>query len=214
MTERLDFSRFIPPDIDETFAAYEAKKAREKTAQETAAIDELCKTFGLRERVSGMLTRGELHATEAREICAKWRAQFGPDGKSVLLLLGAMGTGKTVAVAEQASQSEPYRYLRSQKLALLAKSSYSTEVEAYESTLQFPGLLIIDEVGFERDKDSATQAIHEAVDMRKWCSRPLVLISNLSVDQFKQTFDARTVDRLREYGMVKTIGAASLRGAK
>lgn len=214
MTERIDFTQYIPHDTDENHAAYEQRKAREDSVRESEIIDQLCKTFALRERVSELLAKGELLATEARAICTKWRAQFGPDGKSVLLLLGAMGTGKTVAIAEQASMSESYRYLRSQKLALLAKSSYSTEVEAYESTLQFPGLLIIDEVGFERDKDSATQAIHEAVDMRKWCSRPLVLISNLSVDQFKQTFDARTVDRLREYGMVKTIGAASLRGAK
>lgn len=208
-SEPIDFTKFVPPKAQEAFDDYEARKKLEGVKIKNGKVEEISKVFRLRDEVSNKLTAGTLAQTEARQLVQTWWNAHRPM-RPVFLLLGGTGSGKTVAVAELASQ-QPFAYLQSHRGARSA-SAFGHHRDSFEDLIETQRVLIIDEVGFDRDPAREVSFIHEVVDVRKTSQMPTILISNLSAEDFKLRFDSRTVDRLREYGHVKTVKGESLRG--
>ena len=209
ISDPIDFLKFVPANAQSDFEEWSARNTASAKKVELETVTAVAKVFRLRDEIASRLAGGSLHETEARRVVREWWASH-KTVRPLLLLLGNTGAGKTVAVAELATQT-PYLYLQSARGARLASDFGKQRVE-FEEQLDTRCLLVVDEVGFARDIDREVSFVHEVVDARKSSRTPTVLISNLSADDFKSRFDERTVDRLREYGHVRTLNAASMRG--
>jgi len=158
-------------------------------------------------------TEPALERTEALVVTARWHA---PDsaGRTVLALLGDMGTGKTtaamVAALRALQRGESVAYVK--EPTLLRWRRYVSQSAQIERAMSV-GLLIIDELGTAeaRDTEQARAVILEVVDDRLSVGRTM-LIGNLSRAAFGARYDARLADRMREVGIVAECRGASMRG--
>lgn len=153
-----------------------------------------------------------LSRTEALVTVAKWRSAESA-GRTVLALLGTMGTGKTTAAMVAALRSlqsgESVAYVK--EPTLLRWRRYISQTALLERAMSV-GLLIIDELGTEtKHAEEARAAILEVVDDRLSIGRTL-LIGNLSREAFGSRYDARLADRMRQVGIVAECRGESLRG--
>lgn len=74
-----------------------------------------------------------------------------------------------------------------------------TEREVIER-FSLPDILIIDEVGHQHGTDFERMILFEVINARYEECRPVILITNLTLDELKQYLDSRAEDRLREGG--------------
>lgn len=153
-----------------------------------------------------------LERTEALVTVARWGRPESA-GRTVLALLGTMGTGKTTAAmvaalrALQAGESVAYV----KEPTLLRWRRYISQTAMLERAMSV-GLLIVDELGTEtKHAEDARAAILEVVDDRLSVGRTL-LIGNLSREGFGSRYDARLADRMRQVGIVAECRGESLRG--
>lgn len=206
----IDFAKFIPP-ADKIFTEDQIQETRGFLNPKAADVDRVQKAFLLREDVAARLASGQLDQTEARSVCTDWWLHKRHQ-RPVLLLLGGTGTGKTVAIAETATRTS-FATRDSGRLAK-AFGGFGTEYQSFEDAAGFEGLLVVDECGLTKQSDREAEMLQALVDQRKWATRPTAILSNLSSDDFKARFDARTVSRLREYGHVVALRGTDMRGAK
>ena len=130
--------------------------------------------------------------------------------RSVLVLSGDPGSGKTVAAAWWALQrAHPARFVRAASFA--AQSRYDEEKRN-----MLDGALVLDDLGAEYNdaKGSFLVDLDELVDSFYGNRRPLVITTNLDPEPFKQKYGERIVDRLRECSVWKSVGNTSLRPRK
>ena len=108
-----------------------------------------------------------------------------------LLFYGGVGTGKTYAAACIAN------YLLSRRRSVVMTSF----VKLLESMMNFKEddsvlisrakLLIIDDLGAERSTDFALEKVYNIVDSRYRAKLPVILTTNLSMDELMQATDIR-----------------------
>lgn len=157
--------------------------------------------------VPGMADRiitGNLDATEPMLAAREWlKAATG-----VLLMLGTRGTGKTVAAAWIVSRHPYARYVKAREFVRLSMAAFGDDHLRYAELLEAP-LLVIDDLGTERDRERGKEALHDVVDDR--LALPTIVISNMDKEAFKARYDARTIDRLREVGTAVEFAGPSLR---
>lgn len=139
---------------------------------------------------------------------------------SCLLLLGRPGTGKThlaVGIARQVAAVFGIRYATVSGIARDVRSSYSklateTEKEILERHIS-PSLLVLDEVGVGLGTDHERAMIHDVLAGRYDRRKPTIMISNLTMPEFKGALGDRIVDRIREdVGIVLQCPWESWRG--
>lgn len=205
------------PEGQAEVAAREAERAeaskRERALHRDSAIRSLRAT-GVRLAAAdyARIVDGELDG--GWDALAKVRAWqgAGSDG-AILVLLGGTGTGKSVAAASlMVSDAPAYmgswrvtgRVCTSGEMARLATSSWSEDVAKFESMLAYPGLLIVDDVGTERDAEKARHSLFEVVNARQSLGRT-VLTGNLTAEGLKARICERTVSRLRQSGTVVSV---------
>lgn len=154
-----------------------------------------------------------LERTEALVVTARWH-QSESAGRTVLALLGDMGTGKTTAAMVAALRAlqigETVAYVK--EPTLLRWRRYVSQTSQLERAMSV-GLLIVDELGTAetRDAEQARAAVLEVVDDRLSVGRTM-LIGNLSRQAFGSRYDARLADRMREVGIIAECRGASMRG--
>lgn len=143
---------------------------------------------------------------------ARW---FRPknEHRTVLALLGNMGTGKTtaayLAAVRVAMAGGSVMYIKEPTLVRLKR--YVSKGDMLEQAMSC-GLLIIDELGTERKSaDEASAAVLEIVDDRLGRGRTMI-IGNMSAVTFGEKYDARLHDRMREVGIVVECREDSMRG--
>lgn len=126
-------------------------------------------------------------------------ADFAECGKGFLLLLGAVGTGKThLAVAAM----RRYRSALFVKQASLLRSLRDTYTNRSASDpiegCQRVGLLILDEMGVSGGGRDEYPMLHEILDHRHGERKPTILTSNLTWQELQSLLGERLHDRLRE----------------
>jgi DNA replication protein DnaC len=130
------------------------------------------------------------------------------------MLLGGVGSGKTVAaawaVASYARRSMGAKYDKMRDVANLYRAGFGDDLKAFERMLRVP-LLVIDELTTERDADLGKAALHEVVDERASRDLRTLLLANRTKDEIRDRYDARTIDRLRECAAVVTLADKSMR---
>lgn len=111
-----------------------------------------------------------------------------------LLFYGGVGTGKTYAAACIAN------YLLSRRRSVVMTSfvkllesmmNFKEDDSVLISRLNRAKLLIIDDLGAERSTDFALEKVYNIVDSRYRAKLPVILTTNLSMDELMQATDVR-----------------------
>lgn len=111
-----------------------------------------------------------------------------------LLFYGGVGTGKTFAAACIAN------HLLNQRIPVIMTSfvkllesmqGFSEDDSALIARLNRSKLLIIDDLGAERSTDYALEKVYDIVDSRYRAKLPIILTTNLSMTELKESTDIR-----------------------
>ena len=218
-----DFASIIsglPVASDADVAAYEAGIARESRRE--------------RLRISGIALRDEdkrailddtIEDTRALRVVRRWLAAAmrtpNPD-RPWLVMCGPPGTGKTFAAGwviarEGGTYSTVESYLRNYARWLSDRKYDEREREWTMDRFRTAHLVVLDEVGMERDPELMRAAFHRLADERQSRRRQLTIaITNLNKPDFEKrlnggVYDARTADRLARDAYVVSVDGASLR---
>lgn len=136
-----------------------------------------------------------------------------------LLFHGGIGTGKTffsIAIAKKAVQSGySAKYIEMPTVYRYVKSQFKFpdfSEQRYIDSLCEPDFLVIDELGISFGSDFEKSFIFSLINKRYNLMKPVIAISNLCVEDLKNTIGARVVDRLIDKGVTVNFDWGSLRG--
>ena len=120
-----------------------------------------------------------------------------------LLLWGNVGTGKSYIAGCIANalldKGVPVIMTNFARLLNKLTDMYSGDRNAYiDSFKKFP-LMIIDDLGMERDSEFAREQVFSVIDNRYRSQLPMIVTTNLSLEELKDTTD---LSRTRIYGRV------------
>lgn len=138
--------------------------------------------------------------------CCRYAERFDEmlEKNQGLLFYGGVGTGKTFAAACIANylldRRRPVVMTSFVKL-LESMQSFKEDDSVLLTRLNRAKLLIIDDLGAERSTDFALEKVYNIVDSRYRARLPIILTTNLSMEEMKETTDiryARIYDRIFE----------------
>lgn len=220
---RVDFNALVadaPVASDDEIRAYETRQQRETWRERLAGsgID------GLREEDREAILADNLAPTKALVTVRQWltAAMRTPDpGVNMLVLIGPMGLGKTLAAGWAISRHSGLyatveTYLRDYQ-RWLRDSSREDGTSQHMWRYKRAHLVVLDELGTEGDAALMTRAFERLIDSRQSRRRELTLIlGNLSREDFVQrvrsgVYGARTYDRMRRDARVVEVTGESMR---
>lgn len=137
------------------------------------------------------------------------RAFMGDPSRSLLLLIGTRGVGKTIAASFAAARWLGRYVLAAEISQAYRELSYREIVRAWCSV----GLLVIDELGREpTDADQRSRATMWEVVERRYSARlKTILVSNTPEKLLRERYDEPMWDRISGDGGVFPVVGASLR---
>lgn len=122
-----------------------------------------------------------------------------------LLLWGGVGTGKTFAAACIANalteQDVPVLMTNFSKILNSLSGMFSDDKNRYLASFKEFDLLIIDDLGIERNSEYAQKQVYNIVDSRYLSRLPFIITTNLTLSELKKPKDtahARIYDRILE----------------
>lgn len=120
-----------------------------------------------------------------------------------LLLYGNVGRGKTYAACEVANAliDKGRAVLVTNFSRLLNTLQGTFEKQEYIDSLNDFSLLVIDDLGIERETDYAKEQVFNIIDSRYRAGLPMIITTNLSIDKIKNPDDitnGRIYDRIIE----------------
>ena len=129
-------------------------------------------------------------------------AEFRKIGKG-LLLYGTVGTGKTYAACEVANalidKGYPVHVTNFSRILNTLQGTF--EKQEYIDELNRYQLLVIDDLGIERETAFAKEQVFNVIDARYRAGLPMIITTNLSIDSIKKpdnVGDSRIYDRILE----------------
>jgi DNA replication protein DnaC len=145
--------------------------------------------LALDEHDYGRIVAADLGDTLALEAVKHWSDSRTP----ALVLLGGVGVGKSVAAGWAIGEYGGHA-ITAAGCAKLFGSSWSTHVARWDELLNAP-LIVVEELGQE-DPEKGRPAFFELMNERQRMSRRTLFLGNLSTQQARSRFDARTLSRL------------------
>ena len=139
--------------------------------------------------------------------CAKYCRAFQQmlEDNQGLLFYGNVGTGKSFAAAcignYVMSCLRPVVMTSFVKILQQFSSFKNGDEEELIDRLTEPDLLILDELGAERNTDFALEKVYNVIDSRYRSRKPIILTTNLTLKEMKENTDiryARIYDRVFE----------------
>lgn len=120
-----------------------------------------------------------------------------------LLLYGKCGAGKTFAACEVANAliDRCYPVLVTNFAQLLNHLQGTFERQEFIDRLNYYVLIVIDDLGIERDSAYAKEQVYNIVDARYRAGLPMLITTNLTLDELKNpsnTDNRRIYDRILE----------------
>lgn len=118
-----------------------------------------------------------------------------------LLLYGACGTGKTYAACEVANAliDKGYSVLVTNFARVLNDLQSTFEKQDYIDSINRKALLVLDDLGIERDTPFAREQVYNIIDARYRAGLPMIITTNLTMDKIKATQD---IDNMRIYDRI------------
>lgn len=193
------YSELTVPVMCDCDAAEDAREARERQTQEDMRrIEELRRASLLDDRLSGATFENfEVTQFNGRnlQICRRYADRFEEMAarNQGLLFWGDVGTGKSFAAACIANQllSQGVPVVMTSFVRLLALLQNGSDETDMMERLNRASLLILDDLGAERGTDYALEKVYGILDSRYRKCRPMILTTNLTTEQMKQTADSR-----------------------
>lgn len=129
-------------------------------------------------------------------------SEFRNQGKG-LLLYGNVGTGKTYAACEIANAliDKGISALVTNFARIINTLQGTFEKQEYIDSLNDFELLVIDDLGIERDTPFAKEQVYNIIDSRYRAGLPMIITTNLSIEKIKKPEDiecGRIYDRIIE----------------
>lgn len=120
-----------------------------------------------------------------------------------LLLYGNVGRGKTYAACEVANAliDKGYSVLVTNFSRVLNTLQGTFEKQEYIDNINRFSLLVIDDLGIERETSFAKEQVYNIIDSRYRAGLPMIITTNLSIDKIKNPDDiedGRIYDRIIE----------------
>ncbi len=142
-------------------------------------------------------------------------SEFYEKGKG-LLLYGNCGTGKTYAACEVANAliDKEYPAFATNFSRILNELQETFEKQEYIDSLNRYRLLVIDDLGIERDTPFAKEQVYNVVDGRYRSCKPMIITTNMSIEEIKNPKDignARIYERVLERCFPIEMNGASRR---
>lgn len=133
-----------------------------------------------------------------------------------LMFYGPPGTGKTHIAACIANEllGKGVSVLMTSFVKLLGTSMFRGDDNELIDRMEAAQLLIIDDLGAERGSDYALERVYNFIDSRVRSSRPMILTTNLTVNQMRGTEDIRykrIYDRVFQACFPVALSGASFR---
>lgn len=135
--------------------------------------------------------------------CKSFQQMF--DDNQGLLFYGSVGTGKSFTAAcignYLMGQLRPVVMTSFVKLLERFSSFKMNDDQRLIEQLTEPDLLILDDLGAERDTDFALEKVYAVIDDRYRAGKPIILTTNLTLKEMKENTDiryARIYDRVFE----------------
>jgi len=148
------------------------------------------------------------HQGKTFEAAKKYAEGFDLDTKSGLFFYGRAGAGKTHLAASIARyiierKQIAVKFARMTELLLDIRQTYNTdeyfrtenELELLRKYSSTP-LLILDDLGTEKATEWARQILYQIVDSRWIDDKPLIITSNLTLQELATRFDDRISSRI------------------
>lgn len=139
--------------------------------------------------------------SKAKAYADKWSDMMS---KNIgLLLWGEVGTGKTyfAACIANALVESCVSVKMTNFSTILNDLFYENDKNQYIDRLNNHNLLIIDDLGIERDTEYALEQVYNIIDARYKSNKPLIVTTNLSLTEIKNPVDTahkRIYDRVLE----------------
>lgn len=197
---------------DEQWSEHDRKIAEER-AREVAEAE----ARRVREKFSRLEKAGfPLRALRAAETADAQRSAIARvrdwkcEDKSILVLSGPAGCGKTVAAAWWAiRQNWAPAFVRASTFAASSRYDRETREEWFDAPA-----LVLDDLGTEYldVKGSFLVDLDELLDVFYGNAKPLLITTNADVIAFKTRYGERVSDRVRECGSWFAMRDASMRG--
>ena len=190
-------------------AAEEMEREREKHREEEELLHiRQMKSAGLQDSTFFEYTFANCDETHS---CAKYArryvghfAEFQKNGQG-LLFWGNVGTGKTFLAGCIANalmeKNIPVLMTSFPKLLNALGGLYSGEKNEYLKSLNQYRLLIIDDLGVERDTPYVLETVYLVIDERYKSWKPFIITTNLSLEKLRNPADlehGRIYDRIME----------------
>ena len=119
-----------------------------------------------------------------------------------LLLHGSVGTGKTYAACEAANalinKGYPVLVTNFARITNTIQGMYEGKQEYIDSLNEFQ-LLVLDDLGAERDSAYMQEMIYNIIDSRYRAGLPMIITTNISIEQIKKTDN---MERMRIYDRI------------
>lgn len=136
-----------------------------------------------------------------------------------LLLWGEVGTGKSYFAACIANALvEQCVSVKMANFAAILNDLFSCDDKnEYINRLNESSLLIIDDLGIERDTEYALEQVYNIIDARYKSNKPLIVTTNLSLTELKHPVDTahkRIYDRVLEMCVPIRFNGENMRTAK
>ncbi len=131
-----------------------------------------------------------------------------------LIFYGDVGTGKTFAAACIANYllSRGTSVVMTSFIKLLSSmQTFGNDNELLISRLNRAKLLIIDDLGAERDTEFAQEHVYNIIDSRYRAKRPLIITTNMTIEEIREpngTRYARIYDRLSKMYPMEFAGGS------
>jgi DNA replication protein DnaC len=118
-----------------------------------------------------------------------------------LLLYGQCGTGKTYAACEVANAliDKGYSVLVTNFARVLNSLQGTFDKQDYIDEINSNALLVLDDLGIERDTQYAKEQVFNIIDARYRAGLPMIITTNLTMDKIKATQD---IDNMRIYDRI------------
>lgn len=146
-------------------------------------------------------------------------AEFSKDGKG-LLLYGGVGTGKTyiACMIANALIDKGYPVLVTNFARILSTLQSTFDKQEYLDSLNQFKLLVIDDLGIERDTSYAKELVYQTVDSRYRAGLPMIITTNLTMQELATEniilADKRVYDRIIERCFPVEVSGESRRKKK
>mgnify|MGYP003106496012 CR=1 FL=1 len=122
-----------------------------------------------------------------------------------LLLFGNVGTGKSYAAGCIANalidRLESVLFVGISDVVNRMQGSFGSDRDHYTKTLMRPDLLILDDLGAERNTSFGKERVFDVVDKRLLTGKPMIVTTNIPLSVMKQAADLddrRIFDRILE----------------